>query len=409
MNDLLDVRITETLTRRADTLDAAPRTGVDQIIARGDRIRRRRQAVAGAAAALVVLAAGGLALHRGGGHPAGTTVAASPRPHATGGSALQSMGFDVLDADHGVLVTADGHEVEIGLPYADAIGIATRVPGGWVAVGNYQGADALAFIAPDGSARTIAVFDYSGNYAISADGGTVVVTQVYGDQGDGLPLVLAAAYALPSGTPIAQTTIPSTDARQVWPVGITGGQVLLTGTGAADSEDAAVWDYRTGSLTDVPVVGTQALAMSDNGEVIYGAPRGDANGNTTEVCLSVVALADLAQVGSAPTTCLSGEDLWTSMSPDGSVVYVDDEGMLRTADLARGDAPVTPVAGGQYYSSYYPQIWTADDRLAVTTIAGTDRPRYTFQWAVCGVDGQCAQAPGPAGFDQPVPVAGRGD
>jgi hypothetical protein len=406
MNDLLGDRLTETLAERAASVDTAPRRSVEEVIGRARRVRCHRRATAAAAAAVLAFSVGAVALQvsRGVGRavarPAATSSPTPIRP-APSGSVMQDLGFDLTDAGHGRLITADQTEVHLQFRYPQTIGAATRVPGGWVVeAATGDGVPALLFVTPDGNARVIAVYDRSGSYAVSPDGHTLVVSQVYGDQGTGTPITIAVVFDLPSLQRVAALTGPTDTWANVEVKGVFGNLALLTADGGFVT---GVWDYPHTSIPTLVLNVQNALAMSDGGAVLY-VPATNLGPGT---CLSVLPLAQL-QLGGAPETCVPEFVDSAAMSPDGSVAFVQGAGMFAVAGLVAGDARPVPLAPGfaHYGQGHgHGRAWTADDRIALERIVD-DKPVYT--WAVCGVDGRCTPAPGPDDVDSPVPAANRG-
>ena len=412
MNDLLEDRLAGTLAERAANVATAPGRGADEVIARGRRVRHHRRAAVIAATAVLAFSAGGVALQlqRGAGRatagPDVTASAARTKP-ASANSVMQGLGFDLTDAGHGRIVTAGGKQIDIQFPYPGTIGAATRVPGGWVVeAGTQVGVPVLLFVTPDGQARVIAVYDKSGSYAVSPDGRTLIVTQVYGDQGTGTPITIAVVFDLPSLQRVAALTGPTDVGAwiDVSVKGIYGDLALMTAEGGYVT---GVWDYMHTAVPTLVVNVQSTLAMSDSGQVLYVEGDPDQLNTSGSTCLSVRPISQL-QLGGAPKTCVPGYADSAAMSPDGSVVFVDGVGMFAGADLVAGDAKPAPLARGfEHYGlgHGHGRVWTADGRIMLERVVG-EKPDYT--WAACGVDGRCTPAPGPDGVKSPVPAANRG-
>jgi hypothetical protein len=380
----LEQRLERILVARAETVVAGQRLSGDKLVQAGRAARkRRRQGIVAAVAAgalAVVVGASVLAQTRSvrtDPVPPGSAPASSPpapQVAPTGGVPIASLGVDVAAWGGNRVIPAEGAPFTMPLPAGHGILELVRVPSGWVMLSTLdsQGPEAghyLWFVT--GGLEATSLGRLWGNYAVSRDGGRLVVAAGDADR------LRVAAYELPELRYIGDVRVegfgPMVD-------GIAGDWVVLSDvTGDGSPTPAHIWNLRTNQLRssdeDVNVWG-----VTHDGRVLRRVLPDPNRG-----CVDVVAATGLPTVrntGLCSDRMTIDATFWAEISPDGVWVMLPpgpDPGPMagpvwvRAADLRAGRW--RPVASGLPESAR-PVFWDTDRSVIVRT----DEASYLRCW-----------------------------
>ncbi len=373
--DQLEARLEQTLSGRAAQIDALPSFTADDLILAGrrTRARRRRNGLAAVVVVVAVASIAGVVLGNRGQAgppplPAATTATPSPSVTPTGPAVANSVPVASvrLNVVAGTSIDPwDAAPFTVDLPAGYALSDGARVPGGWV-VEAYQDPTgfALWFVPDSGSPRSIGTI--FGNWAVSADGHTLVAAGL-----SGTPNVVA--YRLPSLAVLATTQFNHGTGPVV--LGVTGSQALLkAASGDGSPTVAGRWNITTNQVrtTDKDI---DVWGMTNDGQVLRRVSPSGAS--PTSACVALVPLAGTAFTHVTQSGLCSGDMAGPGVrglvSPDGAQVVVSRFGtaplLARVADMAAGrwrPEPLDVPADSQilFWDTPTSFVATADNRFA---------------------------------------------
>jgi hypothetical protein len=298
-----------------------------------------------------------------------TPVGAAP----PGTAAMATAGLAVLS--NNTIIRADGRVIRLALPRGVTAVSAAQVPSGWVlATAEANRTGALWFAGQTGAPRRIG--PVRGNWAVSSDGGLLVVTGLGGTNAASI----VSAISLP--TLRIRTTTRFTGATGPLVVGITTDRVVLRqAQGSPGPSIAAVWNLRTGTLraTTAPIW----VWSAGDGQAVTRVDQSRPAG----ACVDAVAVTDRLPVGrTGLCTSLAQQIQYGGIAPGGGwAVVITAAGRTANTSLVRvRDLQVgrwRPVSlGGQRL----PLFWDTPTSLIVAAPRGN-----AIGYLRCDIRAQC--------------------
>ncbi|HEY8471533.1 MAG TPA: hypothetical protein VIL37_02735 [Natronosporangium sp.] len=378
MSDNLFHRIDTTLRREAESLAGGPAFAVDEVVRAGrGAVRRRRMTVLAAVVAVAALVGSGAYAAAPYLDSAGPEVPPATAP-PTASVPAPWPELPVAFRQRNEIATADGSRVVLPWP-ADEVWSVAETPYGWM-VETSSGPEQKSelWLLPFDTDEPNLIGELS-TPVFAPDGRTLVASTATARE--------VLAVALPSLAELGRATFEnSTDG--VTAVAFAGDQVLLADTwGEADSDELAVWDLSTGTVTPVPER-AWVYGVSDAGLALL---RWDLEGAD---CIDVVDLSDALPAGGSGWCDEDAAGFGSgAISPDGAWVYLRTDQAesfwIAANDLRAGDW--RPVDGPDV-----PPAWWETDR----SYLGRD---VSQRFVRCEVSGDCERV-GPIPFSDPLLV-----
>jgi hypothetical protein len=312
--------------------------------------------------------------------PAAVSAAPAATVHSppARAAALDTAGLAVLA--NNTIIRADGRVIRLGLPRGATAISAAQVPSGWlVSAGEPNRTGALWFFSNAGSPHRIG--PVRGNWAVSSDGGLLVVTGL----GAGTDAVSGVvAMDLPSLRVRARTRFTGATGPLV--VGITTDRVVLRqAQGSPGPSIAAVWNLRTGSLraTSSPIW----VWSADDGQALTRVDQRGAGNRPGGACVDAVAVTDRLPVGrTGLCTSLALQIQYGGIAPGGGWAVVitavgrgANTSLVRVHDLQVGRW--RPVSLG---AQRLPLFWDTATSLIVAAPRGN-----ALRYLRCDTRAQC--------------------